>query len=86
MVTVWLSFHRWGVVRLKQPLMEQLWEASRIVTRPDGSDRSVISLLDIADFSQRSGRTRKEIEIMALEQDIIPERLDNDKKSYRNDG
>ena len=74
MVTAWLSFHRWGVVRLKRPLTEQLWEASRIVTRPDGSDRSVISLLDIADFSQRSGITRKEIEIMALEQDIIPER------------
>ena len=49
-------------------------EASRLLTLPDGSNRNIISLLDTADISQRSGRTRKEIDILALEQSIVPER------------
>jgi molybdopterin-synthase adenylyltransferase len=59
---------------VKPPLTELLREASRLLTRPDGSDYPVISLLDTTDIAQRSGITRKEIEILALEQGIIPER------------
>jgi len=74
MATVWGSFRRWGVDNLKQHLPEILLEASRLLTLPDGSNRNIISLLDTADISQRSGRTRKEIDILALEQSIVPER------------
>jgi molybdopterin/thiamine biosynthesis adenylyltransferase len=59
---------------LKLNLPEMLSEASRLLTLPDGSNRSVISLLDTADIAQRSGRTRKEIDVLALEHDIVPER------------
>jgi len=62
------------VDNLKQHLPEILLEASRLLTLPDGSNRNIISLLDTADISQRSGRTRKEIDILALEQSIVPER------------
>jgi molybdopterin/thiamine biosynthesis adenylyltransferase len=51
-----------------------LSKASRLLTLPDGSRRSVISLLDTADIARRSGRTPKEIDILALECDIVPER------------
>jgi len=44
------------------------------MTLPDGYKRSIISLLDTADIAQRSGRTRKEIDILALEHGIVPER------------
>jgi molybdopterin-synthase adenylyltransferase len=74
MATVWGSFRRWGVDNLKQHLPEILLEASRLLTLPDGSNRNIISLLDTADIAQRSGRTRKEIDILALEQSIVPER------------
>lgn len=53
---------------------EMLSKASRLLTLPDGSRRSVISLLDTADIARRSGRTPKEIDILALECDIVPER------------
>ena len=59
---------------MKPPLLEMLGKASRLLTLPDGSKRSTISLLDAADIAQRSGRTRKEIDILALENDIVPER------------
>jgi molybdopterin/thiamine biosynthesis adenylyltransferase len=59
---------------LKQHLTEILLEASRLLTLPDGSNRNIISLPDTADIAQRSGRTRKEIDILALEQSIVPER------------
>ena len=74
MATVWGSFRRWGADSLKQHLPEILLEASRLLTLPDGSNRNIISLLDTADIAQRSGRTRKEIDILALEQSIVPER------------
>ena len=74
MATVWGSFRRWGVDNLKQHLPEILLEASRLLTLPDGSNRNIISLLDTADIAQRSGRTRKDIDILALEQSIVPER------------
>jgi len=74
MVTVSESFRQWGADSLKRPLPEILSEASRLLTLPDGSKRSTISLLDTADIAQRSGRTRKEIDILALEHDIVPER------------
>lgn len=51
-----------------------LSKASHLLTLPDGSRRSVISLLDTADIARRSGRTPKEIDILALECDIVPER------------
>ena len=51
-----------------------LSQASRRLTPPDGSHRRVISLPDSADIARRSGRTRKEIDILALEQGIVPER------------
>ena len=59
---------------MKRQLLEILTEASRLLTLPDSSKRSIISLLDTADIAQRSGTTRKEIEILALEHDIVPER------------
>jgi molybdopterin/thiamine biosynthesis adenylyltransferase len=59
---------------LKQHLTEILLEASRLLALPDGSNRNIISLPDTADIAQRSGRTRKEIDILALEQSIVPER------------
>ena len=74
MATVWGSFRRWGADSLKQHLPEILLEASRLLTLPDGSNRNIISLLDTADIAQRSGRTRKEIDVLALEQSIVPER------------
>ena len=74
MATVWGSFRRWGVDNLKQHLPEILLEASHLLTLPDGTNRNIISLLDTADIAQRSGRTRKEIDILALEQSIVPER------------
>lgn len=73
-MTAWGSFHRWGADNLKQYLPEMLSDASRLLTLPDGSKRSIISLLDTADIAQRSGRTRKEIDILSLEQGIVPER------------
>lgn len=51
-----------------------LSDASRLLILPDGSKRSIISLLDTADIAQRSGRTRKEIDILSLEHGIVPER------------
>jgi len=59
---------------MKPSLSEMLSKASRLLTLPDGSRRSVISLLDTADIARRSGRTPKEIDILALECDIVPER------------
>lgn len=59
---------------MKLSLSEMLSKASRLLTLPDGSRRSVISLLDTADIARRSGRTPKEIDILALECDIVPER------------
>ncbi len=74
MAIVWAFFHRWGADSMKQELPEILSKASRLLTLPDGSKRSVISLLNTAGIAQRWGRTRKEIEILALEHDIVPER------------
>ena len=51
-----------------------LSDASRLQILPDGSKRSIISLLDTADIAQRSGRTRREIDILSLEHGIVPER------------
>jgi molybdopterin/thiamine biosynthesis adenylyltransferase len=62
-----------------------LSEASRLLTLPDGSVRSVISLLDTADIARRSGRTRKEIDILALEHDIVPERYIRNMNSLSTD-
>lgn len=59
---------------MKPSLPEMLSKASRHLTLPDGSRRSVISLLGTADIARRSGRTPKEIDILALECDIVPER------------
>ena len=51
-----------------------LMSAAHSQQQPDGRKRAVISLQDSADIALRSGRTRKEIELLALEHDIIPER------------
>ena len=74
MVIAWESFRQWEVDSLKRQLPEILSEASCLRTLPDGSNRNIISLPDTADIARRSGRTRKEIDILALEHDIVPER------------
>ena len=56
------------------PIIDMLLGAAHNQQQPDGRERSVLLLQDSADIAQRSGRTRKEIEILALEHDIIPER------------
>jgi molybdopterin/thiamine biosynthesis adenylyltransferase len=55
-------------------IIDMLKDAARNQQQPDGRVRQVLSLQDSADITQRSGRTRKEIDILALEHDIIPER------------
>ncbi|MBW2513452.1 MAG: HesA/MoeB/ThiF family protein [Deltaproteobacteria bacterium] len=70
---------------MKPQVPEMLSEASRLLTLPDGSVRSVISLLDTADIARRSGRTRKEIDILALEHDIVPERYIRNMNSLSTD-
>jgi len=74
MAIAWESSHRWEVDNLKRQLSEILLEASRLQTLPNGSKRNIISLPDTADIAQLSGRTRKEVDILALEHDIVPER------------
>ena len=59
---------------MKRHLPEILRERSRLLTLPDGSNRSVISLTDTADIARQSGKTRKEIDILALEHAIVPQR------------
>ena len=56
------------------PIIDMLMTAARSQQQPDGNERMVLSLRDSADIAQRSGRTRKEIDLLALEHDIIPER------------
>jgi len=51
-----------------------LMTAARKQKQPDGRNRLVIALQDSADIAQQSGRTRREIDVLALEHDIIPER------------
>jgi molybdopterin/thiamine biosynthesis adenylyltransferase len=58
-----------------------LTRASRRLTLPDGSRRSIISLSETADIARRSGKTRKEIDILALKYDIVPERYIRNMKS-----
>jgi molybdopterin-synthase adenylyltransferase len=59
---------------MKTSITDLLTTASRLQQQPDGTRRSVISLPDSADIAQRTGRTRKEIDLLALEHDIVPER------------
>ncbi len=56
------------------PIIDMLMTAAHNQQQPDGRKRAVLSLQDSADIAQRCGRTRKEIELLALEHDIIPER------------
>jgi len=55
-------------------IMDMLMAGARNQQQPDRRDRSVLALQYCADIAQRTGRTRKEIEVLALEHDIIPER------------
>ncbi len=55
-------------------IIDMLTAAARNQRQPDGNDRSVLALQDSTDIAQRGGRTRKEIDLLALEHDIIPER------------
>ena len=56
------------------PITDMLMAAARNQQQPNGQQRMVLGLHDSADIAQRSGRTRKEIDLLALEHDIIPER------------
>jgi len=59
---------------LKARIQDLLAEASSLQHQPDNTTRHVISLQHTADIAQRTGRTRREIDILALEHDIVPER------------
>ena len=66
---------------MSKQLIQDLQAAGRTLTRPDGDDYQSLPVQDVQKIAAAAGLTGREVEIAALETNIIPERYTRNMKS-----
>jgi len=59
---------------MSDQLLNDLQAASRTLTRPDGNNYQSLAVRDVQKIAAATGLTGRQVEITALENDIVPER------------
>ncbi len=73
-MSVSASFLRWEADDLEERIIEIITELSVLKQHPDGKTYSVISLQNTAQLADQFHMSKKEIEIIALKNNVLPER------------